>query len=192
MVKTNGGVDSSCAHHIPGCNALFVVIVNVVMLDDRVIRSAGGLIGKLDCPVILRHGAIVAHFIVMHPGIAVLRDQNAVLHGMFDDIVMHVHHRGVAVSNAIEMKPPLIVTKAAIGYFHRRVHRVDPILRIFHHDVLEIALHAFILKAQTFPEIGGWILRVLEIDAVGLGTHGLNAAFRVDSVVSSSLEHHSR
>ena len=44
MYVADGRIDCVCAHYIPGGDPLFKVVVNIVMLDDGDILSAGRLI----------------------------------------------------------------------------------------------------------------------------------------------------
>lgn len=74
MVVVNCGIDCFGFYDILGGDFLFKIVVNVVVFDDWVILFVWGLVGKLDCVVVLGYSVIVVNFIVVYLGIVVLGD----------------------------------------------------------------------------------------------------------------------
>ncbi len=95
MVEADGSVYRSCTHNVPGCDALLEIVVDIVVFDDGIVLTTRRLVCQLDRTIVLSNGTVVAHFVVVDPGIAVLGHQYAVLHCVLDYIVMHIHRRRI-------------------------------------------------------------------------------------------------
>jgi len=103
---------------------------------------------------------------------------------------MHVHHGGIGGADTIELHSFAVQLEVAIADNNRSIHGIDAIFGILDIAMLKVAYQGGIFQANAFPDGGGRVLQIVEVNTVRLGANSLDGAFGIDAEISHGLNDH--